>query len=389
MFAIQGASMLRSHRARQHAADNEVAHALRDEHRSAGLFEVASARVIENRPHGEAARPRGVLERVSRRARRTSLYVRVVLINAAIVGAATVVLVVSPATVGYPISLTEAVVLVAGVACVIFANALVLRLSFASLARTVARMETVDLLRPQERLQLTGGPETRAVAAGLNQMLARLETERRESSRRTLAAVEGERRRIALELHDEIGQRLTGMLLQLGDLVPDAPADLHGRITAVQEGARATIDEVGSLAWQLRPGILDDLGLVRALEALVESYEERRPDVRVQTSPTGQLPPLAPEVELAVYRIAQEAITNAVRHAGADTVVLAIDVGGRRLSLRVGDDGTGIAADRSEDAGIRGMRERALAIGATLTIESARAAGTTVALELPLTDAGG
>ncbi len=218
-------------------------------------------------------RSAGVLERLSIRYRRTSLYVRVVAINAAIVTGATLVLVVTPATVGYPIRLGEASVLVVGLLLVIVANALVLRISFGDLAAIVVRMETVDLLRPQERLPAVGGPETRAVVAGLNQMLARLEEERRDSSRRTLAALEGERRRIAQELHDEIGQRLTGMLLQLGNLLPDAPSELRGRVSAVREDARTTLDEVGQLAWQLRPGILDDLGLLRALEALVESFE--------------------------------------------------------------------------------------------------------------------
>jgi two-component system, NarL family, sensor histidine kinase UhpB len=351
---------------------------------------MATTRVIEtaNAERGGRRRPADGLERLSTRARRTTLYARVVVINAAIVLVATVALVVSPATVGYPISLTEAVVLVAGVVGVIVANALVLRISFASLARTVARMETVDLLRPQERLRLAGGPETRAVAAGLNQMLARLEAERRESSRRTLAALEGERRRIAQELHDEVGQRLTGMLLQLGDLAADAPRELRERIAAVQEGARTTIDEVGLLAWQLRPGILDDLGLVRALEALVESYDEQGSDVHVQSSLPQLLPPLAPDAELAIYRVAQEALTNALRHAGAHTVTLAITVDGDALSLVVHDDGIGIAASRTEDAGIRGMRERALAIGGRLTIRSGRPTGTTVALDVPLSITG-
>ena len=169
--------------------------------------------------------------RFSSRYRRTSLYVRVVVINAAIVAGATVVLVLTPATVGYPISLTEAIVLVVGVLFVVVANALVLRISFGGPgADGGADGDRRSPAIRRSALPLVGGPETRAVVAGLNQMLARLEAERRESSRRTLAALEGERRRIAQELHDEIGQRLTGMLLQLGNLVPDAPPELRDRI---------------------------------------------------------------------------------------------------------------------------------------------------------------
>lgn len=323
------------------------------------------------------------MESLSARSRRTSLYVRVVAINAAIVAAATLVLALTPATVGYPIALGEAIVLLLGVLVVAVANALVLRISFGALAGVVKRMETADLLRPQQRLPEVGGPEVRTVVEGVNQMLARLEAERRASSRRTLAALEGERRRIAQELHDEIGQRLTGILLQLGNLVPDAPREVGVRMAAIQEDARATLDEVGLLAWQLRPGILDDLGLLRALEALNESFEEQA-QIPIRSTLPAHLPPIAAEVELAIYRIVQEATTNAARHAGARNVEVAIAVEDGRLSLSVADDGVGLARESVEGAGMRGMRERALAIGGTLAIESAVPTGVHVSLELPL-----
>ncbi len=328
-------------------------------------------------------RPESGLRSVASRYRRASLYARVVAINSAIVAGATLVLMLTPATVGYPITATEAVVLVGGVVLVAIANAFVLRISFSSLARTVARMETVDLLEPQQRLPEVGGPETRAVVAGLNQMLARLEVERRENSRRTLAALEGERWRITQELHDEIGQRLTGLLLQLGNLAPDLSPELGERVSAIQESARAALDEVSVLAWQLRPGILDDLGLLRALEALVESLEEQAPRVRLRSSLPATLPALGAEEELAIYRIVQEALTNAIRHAGAGEVALAVAVEGERVRVAVTDDGVGIPQRDAEDAGIRGMRERALAIGATLAIGSAPGDGTHVTLVLP------
>jgi two-component system sensor histidine kinase UhpB len=322
--------------------------------------------------------------RLQRALGRTSLYLRVVAINAVIVTGATLVLVFTPATVGYPISPAEGIVLVVGVLLVVVANALVLRISFRGLSRTVARMETVDVLQPQERLPVVGGPETRAVVAAFNQMLTRLEAERRDSSQRTLAALEGERRRIGQELHDEIGQRLMGMLLQLGNLVPDAPRELAVRVSAIQEEARATLDEVGVLAWQLRPGILDDLGLVRALEALVESLDEQAPQLRFRCALPTALPSMTAEEELAVYRIAQEALTNAVRHAGAQHVALTVAFADGHLNVSVTDDGGGISAGDAEDAGIRGMRERALAIGGRLAIETAPAGGVRVALALPL-----
>ncbi|HEY7706408.1 MAG TPA: sensor histidine kinase [Gaiellaceae bacterium] len=338
-------------------------------------------------PAADRGHDDGVLERLSVRYRRTSLYARVVVINATIVAGATVVLALTPVTVGYPIALQEAVVLILGVLMVAVANALVLRISFGALATVVARMKTVDLLRPRERLPVVGGPEMRAVVAGFNQMLERLEEERRESSRRTLAALEGERRRIAQELHDEIGQRLTGLLLQLGNIVPDAPGGIAQRVRAIQEEARATLDEVGLLAWQLRPGILDDLGLLRALQALVESFEEQT-QIRVRSSLPPRLPMLTSEDELAVYRIVQEALTNAARHAGAARIDLIVALQRERLSVTVADDGVGLRPGRDERAGMRGMRERALAIGGTLAIESRPSSGVRVALELPLPTGG-
>lgn len=321
--------------------------------------------------------------RLAARYRHTSLYVRVVAINATIVAVATLVLALTPATVGYPIALEEGIVLVAGVLMVAAANALVLRISFGALSSVVKGMETVDLLRPRERLPEVGGPEMRTVVDGVNKMLARLEAERRESSRRTLAALEGERRRIAQELHDEIGQRLTGILLQLGNLILDAQGDVRERVRSIQEDTRTTLDEVGLLAWQLRPGILDDLGLVRAIEALAESFEEQA-GIRVRCSLPARLPSIAAEAELAIYRIVQEALTNAVRHAGARRVELAIAVEARHVSVSVADDGVGLERSSDESAGMRGMRERALAIGGTLAIASEARTGVRVSLELPL-----
>jgi two-component system, NarL family, sensor histidine kinase UhpB len=324
-------------------------------------------------------------ERLARRYRTTSLYARVVVINAAILTLATVLLVLTPATVGYPVSLAEAAVLLLGVALVVVANAIVLRISFGGLATTVARMKTVDLLHPQERLPEVGGPETRRVVAGLNQMLARLEAERRESSRRTLAALEEERRRIAQELHDEIGQRLTGILLRLGDVSSDAPAGIRTRLDAIQEDARSTLDEVGLLAWQIRPGILDDLGLLRALQALVDSFDEQTPAVRIRTSLPTSLPRLAPESELAVYRIVQEAMTNAARHSGAAEILVSVAVEHDALAAIVRDDGAGIVdEDAPENTGLRGMRERAFAIDASLVVETDPERGVRVALRVPL-----
>jgi two-component system sensor histidine kinase UhpB len=325
----------------------------------------------------------------SRAAERTRLplYWRVLLTNAVIIVVATLFLVLTPATVSFPIKPEQALILAVGIVAAVTANAIVLRFSFAPLARLVGTMRTIDLLQPPPRLQATGSIEVSAVIETFNEMLGRLETERRQSTRHVLTALEGERRRIGQELHDDFGQRLTGMLLQLQNILSDAPAEVRGDLLALQGEAQSMLDDIGELAWQLRPGILDDLGLVRALEALVESTAGRAP-VRVRASLPASLPAMPPETELAVYRIAQEALTNAIRHAGAHEIDLTLHSTVAGLSLRIADDGRGFAGDEIDGAGIRGMRERALLVDGRLTIESTPHAGATIALDLSLSGSG-
>jgi two-component system sensor histidine kinase UhpB len=316
-----------------------------------------------------------------------SLYTRVVAVNTAVLLAAVLVLVLTPATVSFPVAAEQGVVLGLGVAVMVLADAALLRVSFKSLARLVRRMETLDVLQPQERLTEVGGRETRALIGGFNTMLDHLESERRESTRRTLTALESERRRIGQELHDEIGQRLTGILLQLGRVHDEAPAHLRARIAAVQDEEREALDEVGALAWQLRPGILDDLGLLSALDALVGTLEEPS-DARINAVLPAGLPAIDAEVELVVYRIAQEALTNAVRHSGASTIELRLDRTERGLSLLVADDGRGLVGSEIDGAGIRGMRERSLLVGGRLRIGSPSGQGVRVRLDAPLSPSG-
>lgn len=311
-----------------------------------------------------------------------SLYGRVVVVNTAILLAAVLVLVLTPATVSFPMAAEQGLVLGLGVVGVVLVDAVLVRVSFRGLAGLVRRMETLDLLRSRERLAENGGRETRALIAGFNAMLDRLEHDRLASTHRTLSVLEDERRRIGQELHDEVGQRITGVLLQLGRIHEDAPEWLKPRIAAVQEQERATLDEVGALAWQVRPGILEDLGLLSALDALVASFEEHA-DARVVAVLPPRLPDMAPEVELGMYRVAQEALTNAVRHAHASRVTLEVSVDSRSLSLRVVDDGSGLTDREADGPGMRGMRERTLLIGGSLSVESPHGQGVRVQLDVP------
>jgi two-component system sensor histidine kinase UhpB len=315
--------------------------------------------------------------------RRLSLYARVLLVNAAVLVVATAALVLTPATVSFPLGVEEAVVLVIGLTAMVIANAALLRVSFGPLARLVRDMRTIDLLRPGQRIQVSGGVEVRQVIRTFNEMLERLEHERQASAHRVLSAQEAERQRIGRELHDEIGQRLTGILLHLQGTVANAPAGVRAELVEAQELARSTLDEVGRLAWQLRPGILDDLGLERALEALAATLEERAPVCVAARVEMGHAIP-DPEAELAVYRIAQESLTNVARHAGASRVELVLRGDDRKLSLRIVDDGRGMPDEAVEGSGIRGMRERAVALGADLAVDSSAEGGVAVQLSVPL-----
>jgi two-component system sensor histidine kinase UhpB len=303
--------------------------------------------------------------------------------NAVVLAAATLLLVLSPATVSFPIALAELIVLVVGLAAMLVLNLLLLRRAFGPLRRLTATMRGVDPLRPGGRaLVSTSDPEVADLTGAFNEMLDRLEFERRDSARRALSAQESERRRIARELHDEVGQVLTAALLQLDRLQRDLGDQHSGELRDTREAVRDSLQEVRAIASRLRPEALDDLGLNSALTALTNGVV-RQTGMRVERSLTSVEPPLSPEEELVVYRVAQEALTNAVRHSGARRVWLTLAANAGAVELTVRDDGAGFDPVAAADgAGLRGMRERAVLIGASLDVSSTAGDGTTVRLRL-------
>jgi two-component system sensor histidine kinase UhpB len=313
-----------------------------------------------------------------------SLFWRVCLINGAVFAAGTAVLAASPATVSAPVLATEAIVLAVGLGVILVANGVLLRATLAPLDRLRHLMEGVDLLRPGQRLPDTGYGAVSHLIRSFNAMIARLEAERSSSSAQALAAQEGERHRVAQELHDEVGQGLTAVLLGLQRVAVRAPAELRHEVQLVQETARASLDEVRQVARRLRPGVLEDLGLVSALTALVTDHA-RITGAEVCRRFSSALPELGAQAELVVYRVAQEALTNVARHAGAGrvSVELSRTHAGDAVLLRVTDDGRGLASS-TEGAGIRGMRERALLVGATLTVGRHEEGGTDLRLLVPV-----
>jgi two-component system sensor histidine kinase UhpB len=313
---------------------------------------------------------------------RLPLYWRVVLINGLVFVVGTVALAFSPATVSARVLASEAVVLAVGLTVILVLNAMLLRRSLRPLDRLAALMDTVDLQQPGQRLPESGNGPAATLVERFNAMLERLEAERSASSARALAAQEAERQRIAQELHDEVGQGLTAVLLGLkrvADRVPDEVAD---ELRLVQDTARSSLEEVRDVARRLRPGVLEDLGLVSALAALATDASTHG-GIHVERGLAAGLPALSPEKELVIYRVAQEALTNTARHARADTVQLSLSRQGDAVALLVADNGRG-ARGRPEGSGIRGMRERARMVDGQLTIRPRPEGGTEVRLVVPV-----
>jgi two-component system sensor histidine kinase UhpB len=310
---------------------------------------------------------------------------RVFTINVLVFGLAVFVLIVSPATISNPIRFTELVVLVVGLIVTLAINLVLLALVLAPLRKLALLMGDIDPMRPGQRALESSwaSSETIAVARSLNTMLDRLETERRESARRALAAQEGERLRVARELHDELGQTLTAVALQIERVAGDFPAPaplLREVVATVHRG----LEDVRRIVRELRPEALDDLGLVDALISLCLRMEQQG-SITVLRELEGGLPALSAEVELVIYRVAQEALTNALRHSQASQVRVALKRSRAQrespVVLTVADDGRGLPeATASQTGGLAGMRERAILIGADIAIESTATQGVEVRL---------
>jgi len=282
---------------------------------------------------------------------------------------------------------TLALVALALIAAALAVNLIVLRRRFAPLETLIEEMEKVDLSRPGPVLpaSIDGVGETEEVARlelAFLRMMHRLEAERRRAGSAALRAQEEERARVARDLHDEVNQSLTGLLLRLEAVREEAPPGLEPQLAETKALANQAMRELLALARQLRPTALDDLGLVAAIGGLVDGISSPALQARLITD--GDFSDLDADVQLVLYRVAQEALANAARHSGAGQVEVTLRRSERESELTVADDGRGFAFDRSERGlGIGGMRERALLIGAELTIESRPGHGTTVRLSIP------
>ena len=311
-----------------------------------------------------------------------SLFWRVFLVNAALLIAGVLVLALTPISVSAEIRTIQAVVLAAGVAIVLIANLLLLRPLFAPLERLAHRMEELDVLRPLRPVPARSPGEIGALERTFNRMIERLEAERRQASTRALQAREEERQRIARGLHDEVGQTMTGVLFLLKQLAQQAPPTQRGPLDEAQQAIRTNLEEVRRIAQELRPEALDHLGLASAVNNLARAFA-RRTNVAVERRIDQQLGQLHPNVELVLYRVAQESLTNIARHSEATHVLLNLSRNGQTVVLRIADNGRGFDQPHTEGGGLRGIRENALIVGGALAIKPGPSGGVEVRLEVP------
>lgn len=335
--------------------------------------------------------------------RRRTLFSQVLLVNAAltaILAACAAIIVDAAPDAGRLIAVAALAAVVSTVL-----NLVLLRGRFGPLEALIEDMEKVDLSRPGAGLpdSIDGVGETEEVERlelAFLRMMRRLESERRRASSAALKAQERERARIARDLHDEVNQSLTGLLLRLEAARSAAPPELAAEIDETKALANRAMRELLSLARQLRPTALDDLGLEAAIAGLVEGLagadieiEFRASGRGGETDGEGDLRRLPEDKQLVIYRVAQEALSNVARHSGARHVEVELralgsgdgerdSVPGAELIVR--DDGRGFAFEAADAGlGLAGMRERALLVDGKLDVESRLGGGTTIRLTVP------
>lgn len=285
--------------------------------------------------------------------------------------------------------LHQFLVVAAAIFATVLANGIILRRRFKPLERLVETMGRVDLSTPGVRAerQPDEPADVERLREAFNGMLDRLEAERAGAAAAVLRAQEEERARIARDLHDEVNQALTAILLRLQASAADAPEGLAAELAETRALAQQAMDELLRLVRELRPTALDDHGLVPALRSQVTEFG-RRPGITAELDIDDDLPELSPDEQLVVYRIAQESLSNVARHADATHVTVSLGrLPGGHVRLRVADDGVGLRSPSPTPGtglGLAGMRERALLAGGKLDVRTRALDGSGTVVELAL-----
>lgn len=321
--------------------------------------------------------------------RYTPLFLRVVAVNGVLLVLACVgtLLVIEPGRFS-SIAARETVLVIVVLAAVVVLNAALLRRVFRPLERMAGLARRFDPRRTGQRVPIDHNEsEVTDVARAFNEMLARLEHERRATSRRVLDAQEAERLRVAQDLHDQVGQTLTAALLELEHVARNVPDSARDEVTAAQEIVQLGLEDVRRIARDLRPEALDDLGLPSALAALTERFaRQARLEIDLRVDP--DLPELDRDSQLVIYRVAQEALTNVARHSGSPSAELTLTASGDRVTLTVADNGGGLPEGAASGAGMQGMAERASTVEAALAVQTREEGGTEIRLDVPIQEEG-
>src|ERR1019366_7317382 len=214
----------------------------------------------------------------------------------------------------------------------------------------------------------------------------RTRQELKDLSARLVAAQEEERRSISRELHDEVGQSLSALLVEAGNAaarVPPGSTEVRRHVESIKRLAEASVNVIRNMSLLLRPSMLDDLGLVPALEWQAREVFKRT-GLRVQVTADENASELPDEHKTCIYRVVQEALHNCARHAQARSVMVEVRQETSKILLSVEDDGHGFDVRRVRGLGLVGMEERVHHLGGALSVRSLPGKGTTVAVELPL-----
>jgi two-component system sensor histidine kinase UhpB len=272
-------------------------------------------------------------------------------------------------------------------------NLWMLQRRFRPLESLIDQIEAIDPAEPTPLELRRSDPveEIDRLASSFHGLLERIEEERRRSGQLAMRAQEEERRRLARDLHDEVNQALTAILLRLEALAQETPPERAPELVELKRLVNQAMDELLNLARQLRPSALDDHGLLAALETQLKRFSARSGiEARLDTS--GDPAVLADVVQTAIYRVTQEALTNVTRHAGATIVELVVAEDEGAVELRVSDDGRGFdpavlphvnSLTPGRGLGLVGMAERARLVGGELDVRSAPGGGTTITLRVP------
>jgi two-component system sensor histidine kinase UhpB len=267
-------------------------------------------------------------------------------------------------------------------------NLWMLQRRFRPLERLIERVERIDPAVPVSNPLEEPEPvaEIDRLSSSFRRLLDRIEEERRRSGTLVMRAQEEERRRLARDLHDEVNQALTAILLRLEALGQDTPPERAPEVAELKRLVNQAMDELLNLARHLRPSALDDHGLMPALEAQLKRFSSRT-GVEVRLNREGDPDELPEDVQTALYRVTQEALANVARHAGATVVEVDVAVD-ERIELHIRDDGAGfhpgeLARDSGGSGlGLGGMAERARLAGGELDVRSAPGGGTTVTMRI-------